>query len=186
MFIIGVGVDDGGLDAAPTDIIFGEVGESFPCMVLIFTDEEDHVGRVICAEAEGLAAEEGVARDGGAPVLLDVFHDEFRAAEVVDVGGGVGVVHGVSEITHEEDVLALVHHLPDGEGATEDAHIGVDSHDDDIGDAALFHEVEGLGGVGDGVFVVDFERGDLSAPGAEGGAGGTAVAAFVGVIDGQG
>jgi hypothetical protein len=47
------------------------------------------VGRTVGAEPEGLTAEEGIAGDRGTPELFHVFDDEFRAAEVVHVGGGV-------------------------------------------------------------------------------------------------
>jgi hypothetical protein len=59
-------------------------------------------------------------------------------------------------------LLALLDHLTDGERPAEDADVGVDAGDDDVADAALLHQVEGFGAVGDGVTVADLDGVDLS------------------------
>ena len=41
----------------------------------------------------------------------------------------------------QDYILALKNHLPDRERATKDAHILVDSHDNDVGNATLAHQV---------------------------------------------
>ena len=167
-------------------LVPGECGQGLPGAVLVFADDEGDALGLVALEAELGTGEEVGTGDAWAPELLDVFNDKFGAPEMGDEGAFAVVVHRVRHVADEDDVLTLTDHLADGEGAAEDAHVDVDAHDDDVGDAALAHEVEGLGGIGDGVAGKDLERGVLAGPGLEGRAIRTAIAAAVRVVDGQG
>ena len=101
------------------------------------------------------------------------------------VGGFPVVVHRVGHVAHQHHILPLLNHLTDGEGPPENAHVDVDTHDDDVGDAPLAHEVEGLGRIGDGISVADLQRRVLPGPRAIAGAFRASIATAVGIIDGQ-
>lgn len=79
----------------------------------------------------------------------------------------------------------MADHLTDAERPSEDADVGVDTHDDDIVDAARSHEVVGFAGVGDGIVWLDLQGVDLSSPGGAVLTGGCAVATIVAEIDGK-
>ena len=70
-------------------------------------------------------------------------------------------VHCIGEIPHQDHILTLSHHLTNSEGPAQHTHVGVDSHDDDVFDPALLHQVIGLGRIGDCVAFRDFEGLDL-------------------------
>ena len=95
------------------------------------------------------------------------------------------VVHGIGQVAYEDDVLPLGDELPNAEGAAQYAHVNVHTHDDDVRDAALAHQIEGFDGISDGIAIHDFERGMLPAPCFESRAVRTSVTATVGVVDGQ-
>src|SRR4029077_299964 len=69
----------------------------------------------IVLEVEWLAADQLVAGDGRADKLFDVFDDEVGAGEMTDVRPALGVVHGVGQVAHEDDMLAVAGHLPEAE-----------------------------------------------------------------------
>ena len=68
----------------------------------------------------------------------------LRAARVADEGRLTRVVHGVGQVTHEHHTATEPNHRADAERPTQDAHVGVDAHDDDVGDALRFAEVVDL------------------------------------------
>ncbi len=114
---------------------------------------------------EGLAANNLIARDGRAPVLFDVLANEIRAREVVHERFAAGIVHRVGQVAEEHHILAELHHLANGEGASQHAHVLMDAHNDDVGDTTLVHEVKGLDVVRDGVSGCDLTGVDLVPPG---------------------
>ena len=118
-------------------------------------------------------------------MLFDVFNDEVGALVVGDVGGVFGVVHGVGKVAEEDAFDAPFGHLADGEGAVENAHVGVDAGDEQVFDAAEFQgAVDLFSFVGDEVVGADFDSGVLAGPGFVGLVA-FGVAAAVGVIDGE-
>lgn len=128
---------------------------------------------MILFEFEGDASGDVRAGGGGAPALFHVLDDKVGAGEVIDVGRFFGVVHGVGEIPNQYDLLPLLHELSDAEGATENAHVEMDAHDEDVFDFMFCEDVEGLLAViGDEVLGGDFEGADLAFPGLADGAGG--------------
>ena len=174
------------LIAAARQFCGGEGRQGFPSLVFVFADEQDDFLGHIPGEAEGGVAGEIGSRDARAPEPLDVLDHQFGAPKVRHVGRFAVVVHRVGHVAHEHHILPLLNHLADGEGPPQNAHVDVHSHDDDVGDTALAHEVQGLGRIGDGVAVADLEGRVLPGPRAIAGAFRAAVAAAVGVVDGQG
>src|SRR5260370_1029649 len=59
-----------------------------------------------------------------------------------------GVVHRVRQIAHEDTLDAPARHLADGEGAPEDAHVGVHAHDEQVLDPSLAQAVVDLRATG--------------------------------------
>ena len=116
-------------------------------------------------EAERLPAQDLVARDGRAPVFLDMPGDQVVAGEMVHPRLAPRVVHAVGHVPHQDDVLPLANHLPDRERPAQHAHVLVHAHDDDVGDAALAHQIVGLRAVRDCVAFLDFDGCDLPPPG---------------------
>ena len=117
--------------------------------------------------------------------MFDVFDHHFRPAKVRDPWRHAVIVHGVSQVAHEDDVLSLGDELPNAEGSTQHAHIDVHAHDNDIGDTALAHQIKGFDRISDGIAIHDFDRGMLPTPCLVARAIGTSVTAAVGVVDGQ-
>ena len=116
-------------------------------------------------EDEGLATNQVDAADGWAPVTFDVLDDQISATEMVNFWGHLGVVHGVSHVTHQDHVLADIDHLPDTEGSTEHAHIEMHADQDDVGDPSFCEQVVYfLTVVADGVSVIDANRFNLTGP----------------------
>ena len=74
---------------------------------------------------------------GRAPVLLDVLDHQVRAGEMAHARRAFGVVHRVGQVAHQRDVLAQVHHLPDGERPAQHAHVQMHAAEDDVVDPAL-------------------------------------------------
>jgi hypothetical protein len=54
------------------------------------------------------------------------------------------IVHGVCQVPHQDHLKAEPCHLPDAKRAVEDADVGVDAHERDVGDPFLFAEVVDL------------------------------------------
>ena len=183
--VLGRGRHGRHLITAPLEFLSGKLRQCFPSRILVLANDQRDPFLDVALEPERFAAQEIHAGDAGTPVLLDVFHDQLRAAKVRHVGTHPMVVHRVGQVPNQQDVLSLGDHLPDGEGAAEHAHVDVHAHDDDIGDAALAHEIERLGGIGNGIAVHDFQGGMLPLPRAIPGAFRATVAAAVRVIDGQ-
>lgn len=130
--------------------------------------------------------DEIVAGDGRAPIFLDVTDDQFGSLFVGYVGGIVGIVHGVSEVAHENALLAPARHLADGEGASQNAHVGVHAHNENRVDAFLLEEiVDFTAVVGYAVVFADVDQWGLAGPGGVPGFLGR-IAAAVRIVDGQG
>ena len=70
------------------------------------------------AKGEWFAADELIGGQGRADVFFDVLGEEFGALDVADEGPTGGIVHGVGEVTHEHDMLAVFGQLTQPEGAT--------------------------------------------------------------------
>jgi hypothetical protein len=85
---------------------------------------------------------------------------------VTHEGPAGGIVHRVGHVTHEHDVLAVLRHLPQPEGAARDAHVEMHAHEDDVVDVLRLEQVPDLhAAVADGVlFLVDAQRVDLLRP----------------------
>src|SRR5262249_7362202 len=96
------------------------------------------------------------------------------------------IVHGVSQVTQEDHILTLFHHLADRERTAKYAHILMHAHDHDVGDASLPHKVVGFRAVSDGITVPDFNGRDLMPPWGTLRALRLVIAPTVGVVDGQG
>lgn len=170
-------------DCAPVAALFefglGEGGESGFGVVLIFADSQNDVGRLgVTEDISGV--------DGRTEVLLDVLDDKVSAFVVGDDGRAAGVVHGVGEVADEGDVESPSQELANGERSAKDAHVGVNAEDEDVLDFAGGEEVVYFGSmVGDGVVGGDGDGGVLGLPGDAGLALGLAVAAAVGVVNGE-
>ena len=74
------------------------------------------------------------------------------------------VIHRVGQVAHEDDVFGLVHHLADRERTAEHAHVEVNTHDNDVVDAALLHQVVGFGRISDRVAVSNLKGRNLASP----------------------
>lgn len=119
-------------------------------------------------------------------MFFDVLNDELSALFVRDVRAVGGVVHGVGEVADEDTRDAPAGHALDGECPIEDAHVGVDAHDDEaLGAAGAQGGIDLFAAVGDVVGGHDGKAGVLASPGLVGGVTGR-VAPAAGVVDGQG
>src|SRR5579863_7118344 len=87
------------------------------------------------------------AQDGGRPIFFDVLNDELRALIVRNEWAGLGIVHGIGQVANQDAVFPPIGHLLDRERAVEDAHVGVDTHNEQRADLATFQEVINLGAV---------------------------------------
>ncbi len=96
-----------------------------------------------------------------APILFNVLDHQFRSLVVRNIGAIVGIVHGIGKIANEHAVNSPSGHLLDGEGSIENAHVGMNSHDQKIFDSALREETVNLPAV---------RRNDVVPGNAEGGA----------------
>ena len=172
--------------AATREFRGGKGRQGFPSLILVLPDEQDDLLADIAGEAKGSFSGQVGPRDARTPEALDVFHHQFGAPEVRHIRRFAVVVHRVGHVAHQHHVLALLDHLADGKGAAQHTHVDVHAHDDDVGDPTLAHEIEGLGRIGDGVAVADLEGRVLPGPRAVAGAVWAAVAATVGIVDGQG
>lgn len=114
-----------------------------------------------------------------------MFDHELRAAEMGDMGRHPVMVHRVGEIPHQDHVQPLGNELADRKGATQHAHVDVDAHHDDVGDAALAHQVVGFIRIGDRVALMDFQRRMLACPRPVSGTLRAAIASAVRVINGE-
>ena len=92
--------------------------------------------------------------------------DEFRPPKMGNKGSALRIVHRVGHIAHEDDVFAVLGHLPQSEGAAEDAHVGVDAEQNNVVDAALFQQAPDFdAGIADGIAILNFQAGVLGFPG---------------------
>ena len=143
-----------------------ELGQGLVGPVVVVADEDRHAQAFVFREPKRRPAHEVAGGDRRAPVLLDVFHDQFGPADVGNLGRHLRVVHAVGHVAHQHDVESLPHQLANPERPAEDAHVRVHAHDDHVLDPPLPHQVVSLGAVGDRVARHDFQRGDLPCPGA--------------------
>src|SRR5262249_15760689 len=137
-------------------------------------------------EPKGPAAEDLIAGDGRAPVFFYVPGDKISAGKVVHKRFLARIVHGVSQVAHQDHILTLLNHLADRERTAKYAHVLMHAHDHDVGDASLPHKVVGFRAVSDGITVPDFNGRDLMPPWGTLRALGLVIAPTVGVVDGQG
>jgi hypothetical protein len=87
------------------------------------------------------SAEDLIAGDGWADELFDMRDDEVIAGKVIGIGPAFGVIHAVGEVACEDNLFAGVSELSESEGATEHAHVGVDTGKDHMLDAAGFEDI---------------------------------------------
>lgn len=164
VLVFGVGVDDRHFKAERLQFVLGELGERDFGFVFVVADQ-DHDIPPVMRVAERLAADEVGAGDGGADEFFDVLDDQLRPREVADERRAGRVVHGVGHVPHQDDVFAVLGHLPQAERAAEDAHVGVDAAQDDILDAAALQQVPDFhAAVADGVFLLNGQEIDLALP----------------------
>ena len=136
-------------------------------------------------------AEWGFSRDvraekAGAPVAFDVFDHTVGAVEMCFTRWAVGVEHGIGHVADESYILSERDHLADGEGTAQDAHVQVDATEYDIVDVVLRQDVPGfLAVIGDDILLGDLDESDLAGPGGTNFAFGSAIAAHVGIVDGE-
>lgn len=115
-----------------------------------------------------------------------MLNDQVSSSEVTDERRHSRVVHRVGHVAHEKDIFPEADHLPDRERPTEHAHIGMDTHDDDILDAMLLKKIVNLfTAVADRVLGRNFQGCDLALPRTASWTLRMVIAAAVGVIDGQ-
>ena len=94
-----------------------------------------------------------------------MFDDEIGAREVTDVRPASGVVHGVGQVAHENDVLAVFRHLTQAEGASQNTHVGVHSDEEHILDLAVLEHIPDFNAVvADRILVVYLDNIDLALP----------------------
>src|SRR5450759_2857678 len=84
---------------------------------------------------------------GWAPVFLDVFDHQLRACVVTDVGRSLGIVHCVGQVPDENAANTKRGHSLDGERSIEDAHVGVDTHDQQGTNVPFSEETVDLRGI---------------------------------------
>ena len=163
--------------------ILGETGNGFISMVMVVADHKDDMGSGVAREAEGRFVGEVGTRDGGAPVLFDVFDHHFSAAVMADFGLHGGIVKAVGHVTHQQNIKAEVRKLADAEGAAEDTHVGVHAHEDDVFDALLAKQVINVFAIANSITIADLDSVVLMGLGSTFGDG--AFPAVVGIVDGQ-
>ncbi len=105
------------------------------------------------------------AQGRGAPVPLDMPHDQLGALLMGHVGRALWVIHRVGEIPHEDAPHPPGGHLLDPEGPVQDAHVCVHSHDQQDSHATGAHEAVYLApAIRDHVAVRDLDGGVLPRP----------------------
>ena len=165
--LLGVAYDNCHFIAAlPGPDLLGQRRQRLPGLVFRLGDRDDHFCRHIPLERKGLPTDDLVTGDRWGNILLDVFDDQVRASIVGDVGSACRVIHGVGHVTHQGDVAAVLRHLTQSEGASQDAHVRVYPYQYDVLDATLLHHVPYLVTlVADDVTIrVDREGIDLALP----------------------
>ena len=178
-------LDDRNAQPAPGQFLARELRQGHPGLVFVLADQEHDVRPAVLLESELITAEQRGAGDSRAPVLLDVLDHQLGAGAVRDPRALAGVVHRVGQVAHEQNVLALADHLTNRKRPAQHAHVQMNAHHEDVGDAALAHEIIGLRAVGDGVAIADFDGGNLLLPGRVSFALRGVVATAVRVVDGQ-
>src|SRR5215467_11724115 len=161
---VGARADKGTTDTAFDQFMSGEFGQRLPGVIFILANDEDHVRPGITFEMEGIATKKIHAGDGRTPEFFDMLNNEIGAGKMAYMRWHAGVIHRIDEVAHEDYILTAVDHLTDRKGATKDAHVAVHAHDDEVGYAALLHQIIRFGGVGNGINVFDFQRVDLMGP----------------------
>ncbi len=86
---------------------------------------------------------------------------------MADVGPAGGVVHGVSHVSHQDNIFSIPCHLPQAKGAPQDTHVGVNTGQHYIFDLLLVQDIPDLvTTVADVVFLLFFgDSSVLSLPG---------------------
>jgi hypothetical protein len=89
----------------------------------------------------GQTTKDLIAGDGGTDEAFDVRNDQVISGEVVHEGPATGVVHAIGQIPHQHDIEAGTNLPPESEGASQHAHVRVDSDKDHIFDLLVFQDV---------------------------------------------
>ena len=117
-------------------------------------------------ETERFAAQQLIAGDCRADVLLDVLDNQVGAAVMLDKRRSLRVIHGVGQISDEHHAFAVFGQLPQSEGPAQDAHVGVDAQQHHMLDTTLLQKVpDFLAAVADRILVADLQDIDLLLPG---------------------
>ena len=95
-------------------------------------------------EPKSLAAKNLVRSKRRADILFDMLDYQIVAAEVTHMRPAFWVVHRIGHVAHEDDILAVLGHLPQAKGTAQDAHVGMDAEQDDVANAALLQKVPNL------------------------------------------
>jgi len=119
------------------------------------------VGHSIVGKPKRWLCHKITAGNRGTPIFFDILDDQISTLEVVDKGMHFGAIHGIGQISHEHNVLALVDHLSDAERPPQDTHVRVYSHHDHVLDLAFPHHVISFRTVGDDITRLDLEDIDL-------------------------
>ena len=86
---------------------------------------------------------------------------QIIAGEMADERFHGRVVHRVRHVAHQRNVHPLIVQLPNRKGATEDAHVGMHPHHYHVFNPATFHQTVSFVRIGNGIDVIDFNRGNL-------------------------
>lgn len=116
-------------------------------------------------ELEFTAAQNLIGRDRRANIFFDVLDDELCALKMADLWGHLRIVHGVREIADQDDVLAVLGHLPQAKRPAEDTHVGMNADENHVIDASFFKHVPDFNArIADGIFALDRESCVLALP----------------------
>src|SRR5467141_630193 len=99
------------METSPVQILSREIGQSFPGMIFVFTDDENNMRTLVCFESLRLSTDKIDAGDGGAPVFFNMTNEQISARKMVHVWRHTRVVHRVRHVTHEDHIFALHNHL---------------------------------------------------------------------------
>ena len=135
---LGIGDHERAAHAQRLELLGRESRQGHLGLVLILTNQEDGARPVIGLELECRLARQVGRRDRRGDILLDVLDDPVGPLEVADIGPHPRVVHRVGQVAYQDHVLAGPGQVPQAERPAEHAHIGMNAHEHDVGDARGF------------------------------------------------